>query len=388
MNDLTKRLLAEGCSPDKHPDYVYWDSGWKEFSYTYQHRMGIIWQAPCGVFKKGGYAHGWGSYMGIDYRTENNNPRFGCPYPERPCEHRSGEPFFDGENCVFHETMEPYDYENSLEKARDDDGKARHAALETLRQETPGAYSCYNLHWDSRKKAFEKRFDIENCARSNCQNTVCAITRKPLDPAPTYIEYDILRIWHTRLGLIEETRREITKGLRVFKNSCGKTVAELWIKTLSDTHSAQITPEERQYFYHEEIRRQHPDISPFYPNYDEYDFSATAQNMRTKPKGKNARDLAQDLADISEGIIVIHESDKAKAAAQAKRERRETRRKQHRRRLERLILEKGFDGLEGLDQHRARKLGDDAIQALERRRCATKPTQDRPIEQLSLFELQ
>jgi hypothetical protein len=391
MNDLTKRLFAEGYTPDNHPDYVRWDSGSKEFSYTHQHKTRMVWQAPCGAFKKGGNENGWGSYSGVDYRTENNNPRFGCPYPKRPCEHRDDERFWAGENCVFYESAEPYDYENSLEKADDEDDKAQSAAWEKLRSEIPGVSWCANVRWNRLEKTLCKQFFVENCV-SYCVNSVCAITRQPLDHTQVYIEYDVLRTWRTRRGLIEETRREVTKGLRVFRNSCGKTIAELWIKKYQQGEiilRPKLNREERQYIAHAKRQREHPEIfggAPFYPGYDEYEFSATVQNVRTKPKGKNARDLARDLADVAEGITVVHESDRAKAAAQAKRERKETRLQQRLRRLERLILEKGFDGLADIDQHRAqKKLGGEGIRAIERRRT-TERTQAPPTEQLSLFE--
>ena len=355
MNDLTKRMFAEGHTPESHPGDVRWNG--REFVYTYQRLIRTIWQAPCGVFKKGGSENGYGSYGGVDYRPENNNPRYGCPHLERPCEHRSGKPFFAGENCVFHEATEPYNYKNSLEKERDEDSERHRAAREKLIAENPAAWTCCNLRWNSQKRVFEKRLELQTCISMNCKNTECAITRKPLDPAQVYIEYDVLRTWHTRRGLFEDTRREVTKGLRVFNNSCGKSIAELWIKANGDTVRAKLYPDERRYLRFEKMRKEHPDFftTPFYPEYDKYEFTATAQNLRLKPKGKNARDLAQDLADIAEGMTVVHASDREKAAAQSKRERKKSRQQQRINRLEKLIADAGFAALEDIDKRRAEK---------------------------------
>ena len=59
----------------------------------------------------------------------------------------------------------------------------------------------------------------------------------------------------------------------------------------------------------------------------------TVRNIRIECR--ESRDLRQDLADISEGIEVVHSSDKVKRKAQEKRDRKEKRQKQKAARHER-----------------------------------------------------
>ena len=89
MNKLTERLLAEGCTKDNHPDHVKWHYGWEHFEYTLDYLRKTIWEAPCELLKNGIHSYNNGSYMGVEYCPENDNPRFGCPYyDEKPCPHR------------------------------------------------------------------------------------------------------------------------------------------------------------------------------------------------------------------------------------------------------------------------------------------------------------
>lgn len=52
MNDLTKRLYAEGWTREHHPDYVFWGD-WENFSYKWEFALGLVWKTPCGLFVEG-----------------------------------------------------------------------------------------------------------------------------------------------------------------------------------------------------------------------------------------------------------------------------------------------------------------------------------------------
>ena len=90
---LTKRLLSEGYTKDKHPDYVevcksawgkeLWQNLAGGFKYTREYLSKMVFKTGCGLLVKGiRFATGSLSYMGIDWIPENNNPVIACPYSQ------------------------------------------------------------------------------------------------------------------------------------------------------------------------------------------------------------------------------------------------------------------------------------------------------------------
>jgi len=325
MNELTRRLLAEGYTKDNHPDYVEW-SNWKDFEYTREALKQMVWETPCGLQKLGcGYEHG--SHLGVDYCPENDNPRFGCPYrDEVPCSHRfENAPM--GWNCVCHQVVCEYDYNHSIERLDKQWDEMEHEAwMETM---APYGY-CDCLRWDFRSRSYIPMYDIDRCIHSGCENEVCAITKKKRNLQKVNIYYDILREHHTRKGLFEDVQRNLEKGVRKFDKRIARTDAEIYLKLHKDDFAdgSRKTRDDRQLEFFSEF---HGETG--FNGYDYYMYYYTVRNIRIECR--ESRDLRQDLADISEGIEVVHSSDKVKRKAQEKRDRKEKRQKQKAARHER-----------------------------------------------------
>lgn len=324
MNDLTKRLLAEGYDKDHPPEYARW-SDWKDFEYTHAALLEMLWEAPCGLIQKGcGYEHG--SHLGVDYCPENDNPRFGCPhYDEVPCPHRFNTNLM-GWNCAFHQIVRDYDYEISVEKIRDEWERIQSKAW----QEAISGYGyCNCLKWDRKSRKYLPRFDVSKCIAIGCKNEVCAITKKQRNLQKVNIYYDILRVWRYQKGLLESTEKKLEKGIRVFKTAITRSDAEIWLKQHGEEKFApkQTSADRRDQFFSERHGKEG------FGEYTLFEFTLTAQNIRIDVR--EHRDLKQDLADITEGFEVVHASDLKKQKEQEKRDRKIKRQEAKRRRKER-----------------------------------------------------
>jgi hypothetical protein len=307
MNQLTKRLLAEGYTPENHPDYVEW-TYWKHFEYTAAYLRSMVWETPCGLLKKGmDYNHG--SHMGVDYCPENDNPRLGCPYyDEKPCRYRHDTKLL-GWNCTYRQTDRLYDYEQSVEKLWDEWDRIKHEA----RLEATKDGICNRLEWDRPKRKYVIGRDVVDCLR--CQNEVCIVSKQPRNLEKVNIFYDILREKHYRIGLADNTERSLEKGVKVFKAPVTRAGAEMWLKLNKDT----IFRPQRDDYRNLHFSEHHGKTG--FGEYDFFEFKISVQNVRIERR--ESRDLIQDLRDVRDGLTVVHASDVAKAAAQAKKEKRD-----------------------------------------------------------------
>ena len=99
----------------------------------------------------------------------------------------------------------------------------------------------------------------------------------------------------------------------------------------------------------------------------------------------------QDLEDIRNGIQIVHASDMEKRDSEDKRERRRQSRESAVRRLEKKLLENGYESLEeySTDRRHADKwLGPERIAELEKmRQLKEKEKKEQPV-QLSLFDME
>ena len=311
MNSLTERLLAEGYTKDNHPDYVVW-SHWNDFEYTQEYLAGSVWESPCGLLKKGIHDYNNGSHMGVTYCPENNNPRYGCPhYDEKPCPHRFDTKLW-GWNCAFHQTTRVYDYENSVEKLWGEWNKIEHKAWKAA---TANCGHCACMEWDRPSRSFLPNYQVERCMSSDCQNEVCAITKQCRKLEKVNIYYDVLRKWQYKKGFLEYSDHELEKGVKKFKKAVARTDAEAWLQFNADDLKR---PKSRLDCRDEYFSTTHGAAG--FGDYDYYHFEIAVQNVRIERR--ESRDLAQDLADIAEGIKVVHASDAIKQQKQDKRNRK------------------------------------------------------------------
>lgn len=324
MNDLTKRLLAEGYDQEHPPEYAEW-SNWNDFEYARTTLCEMLWEAPCGLIKKGcGYEHG--SHLGVDYCPENDNPRFGCPFgDEDPCPHRFDTKLM-GWNCTFHQIVRDYNYAISVEKLEDEQQQVKSQAW----QRAIAQYGyCFCMVWEDKNKEYCPQLDVNKCIQFSCKNEVCAITGKQRNLQKVNIYYDILRVWKYQKGLLENTEKKLEKGLRVFKTAVARTDAEIWLKQHGKTEFApKRTAADRQDQYFSKIHGKEG-----FGEYSLFEFSLTVQNVSIEARER--RDMLQDLADIADGIEVIHASDVKKQKELDKRNRKINRQEAKQRRKER-----------------------------------------------------
>lgn len=135
--------------------------------------------------------------------------------------------------------------------------------------------------------------------------------------------------------------------------------------------------------------RNHYFTELFFSEYHGRYFSFEIQNVRAERR--ESRDLMQDLEDIRNGIQIVHDSDMEKRDSENKRERRRQSRESAVRRLEKKLLENGYESLEeySTDRRHADKwLGPERIAELENlRRLKEKERKEQPV-QLSLFDME
>jgi len=307
-NELSRRLFADGYTKDSHPDYVQWDN-YEEFEYTSAFLYGTVWESPCGILMKGHCTSGYLCYMGTEYRVENNNYNFHCPYLNTDCELQ--EPTLKklkwGGTCIWHMTDKVYDYENSAEKLKDE----RHnKIMENLKKRfgTNGMIHCACCHINERTCEPYFKFRPDDCIKfmhNGCDNIVCEVTKKERNLNLANIYYDVKTTYEVTTGFVNQEYKYISKGCKYFDSKKDITDLELWLKINKvDTILRR-----------EESRRSR---DMFICMVNNRKFKIEILNVRIE--AKESRDLLQDLQDIRDGISITHASDTAKATKQIKKD--------------------------------------------------------------------
>lgn len=328
LNALTKRLYAQGFTRENHPAGVYWND-YQNLGYKLEVLLGFTWETPCGLLIQGesdsgrSLAFGDTSYGGVWYCPENDNPLLRCPFDRKSCTHvPKGFPVTE---CPCHRTSKPYCYDESVEKVtKERDREWRRQYMEI----TGGSYCACVVDSNGYEGGLvEVKYDVDRCIQCGCKNTVCVLRKQERDLRRSNVFYDVRRTWVTRIGFLEETKTEITKGLKVFKRPVARTDAELWLQIKqadfnplhdkSVIHNPKMTREDRQQQFFSKMHRR-------YGEYDYFEFRYEVENIRIA--SHEQRDLLQDLRDVAEGIEVVHAVDLDRAKAAEKREARRRRR--------------------------------------------------------------
>lgn len=324
LNELTKRLYAEGWTRDNHPSNVYW-SDFENFGYKWEAIKDTVWETGCGMLAEGRtVSTSDTSYGGITYCPENNNPLIRCPYGRRDCPHQKIKALAKFCMCVCKQSEKPYIYDHSVEKAEND--------LLRLKQDkyieiTGGQYCACVVDNNGYEPGYYKiSFDVQRCINLGCSNQVCSITKKKRDLTKCNIFYDIRREWKTRIGFLDDTKVTIEKGCKVFKKPIARTDAELWLakqkaeynpfRSKSTIIGPHLTREDRSMEYFSDHHRK-------WPGYDYFEFHYSVENIRIAKSEQ--RDLLKDLQDTEAGIEVFHVSDKARQEVKKKKDDREKR---------------------------------------------------------------
>ncbi|NYB73872.1 hypothetical protein HZF24_06930 [Sedimentibacter hydroxybenzoicus DSM 7310] len=328
-NKLTLDLLEQGYTKDNHPEYVKWHSGMHEFEYTSKFLYDSVWEAPCGVMRKGCFTSGYMCYAGIQWRVENNNYNFHCPYRKKECELRHPllkDKINVGGQCSWHLSDKPYDYDNSAEKIKDERQKL---TLENLNKKfgTNGMISCTCCHINEDTCEPYFKYEPYNCinfTKNGCWNGTCWCTGKERDLTLANIYYDVKTTTEYRKGFIVEPVIQIVKGKKLFDSRKAMTDLEMYLKLYPDA------------VYEKERMRHH--IQLHRAKYCDEKFELEVLNIRVEKR--ESRDLMQDLEDIRDGIEVVHESDKVKKNKADKRNRREKYQKDKQKRIKKEQLKR------------------------------------------------
>ena len=207
-NKLTTGLLAQGFTADNHPDYVKlpgcipdrnnplrnYDGG---FVYQGSYTDSLIYKTGCGKFVKGkNVLHDMG-YMGIDWCHENDNPVMRCPYDNPECSRNN--PLLHGTHggvlraqcwCECHKTVEPYDYQNSIELANAEREAERRQKYEEYVSMHHGRVCANHMYYDEHTRTWSQRYEPHQCFRRCCAH-FCPIQNRELSKKRGNVYYDL-----------------------------------------------------------------------------------------------------------------------------------------------------------------------------------------------------
>lgn len=302
-----------------------------------------------------------------------------CPYQKDSCGLRN--PILGGVHggglakifhCDCHQTDEPYNYEKSVEKVRDDYERMKKRKYDEFSDRVKGHVCYWHMHWSDWTQEWKQHYDPMTCAR-HCMNTgrECDLRHVPVSRKKGNVFYDVKISYLRHDGTLFDGQEviKINKGVRLFETGKSMTICEEVVKRCRD----KIMRKERDKRRAEILLR---------------GWKVEVLNIRAERR--ESRDLMQDLQDISEGIEITHASDMEKAAKTAKKERQQQAQEKRIRKLEKKLLECGYYNLEehSLDRIHADKwLGEERIEELEKERKRKIKEQENQPVQLSLFDM-
>lgn len=317
-NRLTERLTAQGADPANSktwPKEVYSIDG-KNFLWRHEWIYTRDWEAPCGLMHRG-HGQSWGDcYIKGEYHcTENDNPLFRCPCPERACPHRLQLP--PGINCEFHPAGREYDPSQEIDSIEREKLNRKWSAFLKDAANHPGYDNpCFNLDDDGKV-----RWRLYNC--DTCKNT-CCIARNwaARDISPANIYYDLYTETVDETGLVPWVRKELRKGLKVFEKPHARTDCEMALAIWKADPEHPFLP-----FGMRKLNaytgRDYDSMRLLMRRVYNHERITVTVEIRNIYVAKNEqKDLIADLEAVRDGAEVIHESDLQKAAAQAKTDRR------------------------------------------------------------------
>lgn len=320
-NKLTEDLIAQGCDPADSktwPEYAYSIDG-EHFVYKWDWRFALIWESPCGLMHRG-HGQSWGELHvnGVYHCKENGNPLFRCPYPGRACPHRlQGVPL--GINCQFHRTDHEYDPEHEIDEIERQKRNAQWRAFEADHEAHPGYWTPCRCTDHATGKIAWRLYDCIGCTNTECIARGWAV--RDLTPVNVFYDLEIERVDNT--GLIPDVHRTITKGMKVFQKPIARTDAELALAIWKHDPQSYLLPADMERKLRGYTYERAEGIGLIYRRRYNHEFITATVTIRNIYIAKQEqRDLMADLEAVREGAEVVHESDRVKAAAAEKTDRR------------------------------------------------------------------
>ena len=380
INELTRRLLAEGYTPEDTPpgtnEYQPYYGGW---TYTSQALNGMVFETPCGLLVQGShFTNGYMSSQGVDWRPENDNPVVTCPrFAEGPCQLRH--PLLQAQyycsrpgevicQCNCHPTSRPYTFEGSLDEAHKRVWQEADEIWRLFQSEHKGRVCRQQSHYHRTTKVWSTQYNPIDCAQQCVACTHCVVLDRDIVPQKGNVFYDVKKTWIEKgTGLFpDEQRVSLEKGIKLLK------------KTVSMTICDAIVQYGWQYIVERVMHRHWTEMY--------FDPTLKIEVINLRAARIDARDIFQDLEDIANGFQVVHASDKLKAAKAQKKARRAAAKNQRIRKVEQKILSFGLYGLDDIWRRRAEKLLDaERMDELHQQWKMSKSQKQHEDPQISLF---
>lgn len=275
-------------------------------------------------------------------------------------------------------TEEEYCYEGSVEhilKLHDDEIRRQEISFGLQRN---GRVCQEHMRFSRETLEWEMDYDPYHCGLRGCTG-MCPILGHELDKKRGNVFYDV-KISYLRNDLNGtlfegQVDTQIIKGKKLFDHPVSMDICKICARLCQD----RIKDKMRTHYF----------TQLFFSEYHGRYFSFEIQNVRAEQR--ESRDLMQDLEDIRNGIQIIHASDAEKRNKENKKERRQKLRESAIRRLEKKLLENGYESLEKFSadrRHADKWLGEERIAELEQMRLEKeKERKEQPV-QLSLFDME
>lgn len=261
--------------------------------------MMATYKTKCGLYFQR-YDGGASYYLGECWGKEYGKETCHCPYDKQlECDY--GIDFYKKYKSLIGHcdgmlvNDEEYDYENSIEKIRDNFSTLSHKKV----SEKFGGY-CMAISADG--KGGYKINREEGCY--GCWNKVCNITGKERDLTKVRLMGDVETCWVEEIGFIKEEHKNLVRK-KVMKDLIPLEYAERLLKTKTAT---------------------------WFDTFETNNCKNTSQMLGLAPpskilrfyyeKSKAKRDLLEDLKAVQEGYNVIHEIDQEKETKRQKREKK------------------------------------------------------------------
>lgn len=391
-NELTKRLLAEGYTVEKHPAYVRVAGGqfgdgnalnnlYGGFEYLRIYADDRTYETPCGLLCKGRMAMNL-CYNGTTHSHENDNPVIHCPMHNNECSwHREGIKGIDSTLCPVKPTNKSYDQIYSAE--------AEKAKFEAWRSQKKDEYitqhprHCPNhLRWDDKAKEWAFNYSPLNCRTYNCIGKKCPVLGKTIRPDKGNIFFDIEANFPDRSkdGTFFEGERitEKTIGIQYFDKPELLDICEACIKAEKD-HILWIIETNK-------LAKMYGGWMLFQAKLGKIDFNYRISNMRAEKR--NVRDLEQDLQDAENGTIIRSAAEEERREKAEKKERRDKAKEKRAQQARKLIITKGLQEMDEFEFKRAFKVltQTEVIEAQHEHEAELKRKEQEPV-QLSFFDM-
>ncbi|MGN0657179.1 MAG: hypothetical protein ACI4KR_10335 [Ruminiclostridium sp.] len=371
LNKLTQGLFAQGYSEDNYPDYVRpFNKFYGGFEYTYEYQQKMLFSTPCGLHVRGDYFVGGGmSYMGVDWTIENDNPVIHCPYKKSDCTLRSSLlPAVSGVGsckacfCNCHKINGDYDYEKSVDKILNLENQKRERKFEDFSEKKKGRACSFMCRYNEWTEEWCQVYNPIECVNYGC--SYCSILKWEISNVKGNVFYDVVLRYRVEQGegffYENKIKTQMIKGKKLFSRNAPLDIC----KIIARTQKKHIISRERSR-YSKEL---------FFAEYHGKFFEVEVVNIRAERR--ETRDLLSDLRDISDGIIVLHNSD---IEADAKEHKKENARKSiesKKRKYLRLLAEKPLNEIDVIYRRRIEKYLDKGIITFEELRMARKAKEE------------